>query len=50
MLCLLDSLLHKTHRVRDNLLGQVKLDLLPLDPLILLLNLQREEVHHIVCL
>lgn len=46
----LDALFHEAHRVSDDLLGQVELNLLTLNALILLLHLQREEVHHVVSL
>ena len=45
---LLNSLLHEAHGVGDDLLGQVKLNLLALNPFFLLVDFHGEEVHHVV--
>jgi len=50
LLCLLNPQLHETQGLGDNLPVELELNLLPLDALVLLLDLDREEVHHIVAL
>ena len=50
LLCLLNSLFHEAEGVRNDLSVELQLFLLAFDALVLLLHLDREEIHHFVVL